>query len=138
MIKFGNQTEEPSTWFSEEADWNTPDGSVIAVWEGCILKEEEYSDFISFVKKEIDSEVEPVGSFKTAEDMTVFVFLVKTNVARFSTWRFKLPGMSWWFDMFWRVNGGRSVSEIEIVPIITKLGLKINGVTQDVYDEVES
>lgn len=138
MIKFGNQTEEPSTWFSEEADWNTPDGSVIAVWEGSVITEEEHPDFISFVKKEIDSEVEPIGSFKTAEDMTVFVFLVKTNVARFSTWRFKLPGMRWWFDMFWRVNGGRNVSEIEIVPIITKLGLKINGVTQDVYDEVES
>jgi hypothetical protein len=138
MIKFGNQTEEPSTWFSEEADWNTPDGSVIAVWEGCVITEEEHPDFISFVKKEIDSEVEPIGSFKTAEDMTVFVFLVKTNVARFSTWRFKLPGMRWWFDMFWRVNGGRSVSEMEIIPIITKLGLKINGVTEDVYDEVES
>lgn len=138
MIKLGNQTEEPSTWFSEETDWNTPDGSVIAVWEGCVITEEEHPDFISFVKKEIDSEVEPIGSFKTAEDMTVFVFLVKTNVARFSTWRFKLPGMRWWFDMFWRVNGGRSVSEMEIVPIITKLGLTINGVTEDVYDEVES
>lgn len=39
---------------------------------------------------------------------------------------------------FWRVNGGRSVSEMEIVPIITKLGLTINGVTEDVYDEIES
>jgi len=138
MRRLFSQTDEPSTWFSEEEDWNTPDGKVIAVWEGCILKEEEYSDFISFVKNEIDSDVEPIGSFKTAEDRSVFVFLVKTNVARFSTWRFRLPGMRWWFDMFWDVNGGRSVSEMEIVPIIAKLGLKINGVTQDVYDEVES
>lgn len=138
MIRFNNQPEEPSTWFSEEADWNTPDGSVIAVWEGCIIKEEEYPDFINFVKEETDSDVEPIGSFKTADDSETFVFLVKTNVSRFSTWRFKLPGMRWWFDMFWRVNGGRNVSEMEIVPIIIKLGLKINGVTQEVYDEVES
>mgnify|MGYP007051596518 FL=1 len=31
MIRLSNQTEEPSNWFSEEADWNTPDGTVIAV-----------------------------------------------------------------------------------------------------------
>jgi len=135
MIKITYKTNEPSTWFSEEADWNTPDGTVIAVWEGCIITAEEYPDFISFVKKESDSEVEPIGSFKTAEDVTVFVFLVKTNVARFSTWRFKLPGMRWWFDAFWKNNGGRVVKDSEILPIINKLGLTVSGATQYVYNE---
>jgi len=135
MIKITYKTNEPSTWFSEEADWNTPDGTVIAVWEGCVITAEEYPDFINFVKKESNSEVEPIGSFNTAEGIPMFVFIVKSNVPQFSIWRFKLPGMRWWFDAFWKTNGGRVVKDSEILPIINKLGLTVSGVTQYVYNE---
>ena len=126
MIRLSNQSEEKTVWFSEESDWNTPDGTVIAIWEACQIREDEYQDFISFVKKEANAEVEPVGSFDTDEGYTIFVFLVKTNVPQFSIWRFRLPGMRWWFDTFWETNGGKVAKDSEILPIINKLGLKIN------------
>lgn len=130
MIRVGNQLEEKALWYSEEADWNTPSGYVISVWDGCVIKDEEYKDFMNFVKDEVDSEVEPIGSFNTLEGTAIFVFLVKTNVSKFSIWRFRLPGMKWWFDTFWQVNGGRIANDSEILPIISKLGLTINGVQQ--------
>ena len=135
MIKLANQEEGKSLWYSEESDWNTPDGTVIAIWDGCKIKEDEYSDFKSFVKTEANADVEPVGSFDDKDGLTIFVFLVKTNVPQFSIWRFKLPGMRWWFDAFWETNGGRVATDTEILPIINKLGLTISGVNQNVHDE---
>lgn len=135
MIRLGNQVEEKALWYSEESDWNTPDGTVIAIWDGCKIKEEEYKDFIGFVKEEANSEVEPVGTFDTDDGFSVFVFLVKTNIPQFSIWRFRLPGMRWWFDAFWETNGGRVAKDSEILPIINKLGLTISGAIQNVHDE---
>ena len=135
MIKLANQEEGKSLWYSEESDWNTPDGTVIAIWDGCKIKEDEYSDFTSFVKIEANVDVEPVGSFDDKDGLSIFVFLVKSNVPQFSIWRFKLPGMRWWFDAFWETNGGRVATDTEILPIINKLGLTISGVNQNVHDE---
>jgi hypothetical protein len=135
MRRLANQEEEKALWLSEDNDWNTPEGNVIAVWDGCIIKEEEYKDFQNFINEEVSSEVEPVGSFDTAEGTAMFVFIVKSNVPQFSIWRFKLPGMRWWFDAFWETNGGRVAKDSEILPIINKLGLTVSGATQYVHDE---
>ena len=135
MIKLANQEEGKALWYSEESDWNTPDGTVIAIWDGCKINEDEYTDFTNFVKKEANSDVEPVGSFDDKDGFSIFVFLVKTNVPQFSIWRFKLPGMRWWFDAFWETNGGRVATDAEILPIINKLGLTISGVNNYVHDE---
>ncbi len=130
MIRVENQVEGIALWYSEESDWNTPDGTVIAIWDGCVIKEEEYKDFEQFVLKESKSVVEPIGSFESEEGLSTFVFLVKSNVPQFSLWRLKLSGMRWWYDAFWETNGGRVVKDSEILPIIDKLGLTINGVEQ--------
>ena len=135
MIKLANQEEGKSLWYSEEFDWNTADGTVIAIWDGCKIKEEEYSDFKSFVKNEANAEVEPIGSFDDKDGLSIFVFLVKTNVPQFSIWRFKLPGIRWWFDAFWETNGGRVATDAEILPIINKLGLTISGAIKNVHNE---
>lgn len=126
MIRISNHAEEPAKWYSEEMDWNNKDGNVIAVWDGCIINENEYEDFEKFVKKEVKSEVEPIGSMLAGDGTSIFVFLVKTNIPQFSIWRFKLTGMRWWYDAFWETNGGRVIKDSEILPIIQKLGLTIN------------
>lgn len=138
MVKVQSIDNKP-TWFSEDNDWNSANGYTIAVWAGCILSQEHYPDFVEFVETEAGAKVEPVGSFKTAEDLPVFVFLVKSNISKFSIWRLNHSGMRWWFDMFSYMNNGEQVAEEEILPVIEKLGLKVNVNTQqeiaDVYDE---
>lgn len=134
MLVFKN-SEGKNIYYSHENDWVNKERYTIAVWSGCDVKETEYPDFIGFVKEEINSEVEPVGSFKAADGNIVFVFLVKTNVSKFSIWRFRLPGMRWWFDMFSVINGGLEVEENEITPIIDKLGLKIEISEAPIDDE---
>lgn len=114
---------EKTVWFSGENDWTNKDGHTIAVWEGTIIREDEYPDFISWIKEESGADAEPVGSFQLKGGLTVFVFLVKTNIPKFSIWRFRLPGMRWWYDMFWETNGGREVDDKELIPILDKLGL---------------
>ncbi len=126
MLRIANEIEGEAKWFSEESDWNNKDGDVIAIWEGCVINEEEYRDFEKFVLKESKSVVEPIGSFESEEGLSTFVFLVKSNIPHFSLWRFKLSGMRWWYDAFWETNGGRVVKDSEILPIIKKLGLTIN------------
>lgn len=127
MIRIGSHSDETALWYSEEADWKNVEGHPIAVWQGCVIQTEEYNDFIGLIKKEINSDIEPIGSFQTADDLSMFVFVVKTNVPQFSLWRFNLPGIRWWFDAFWKINGGRIANDSEILPIINKLGLVING-----------
>ena len=127
MLRLGSKVDTEALWYSEENDWTTESGDTIAVWQGCIIKEDEYSDFVEFVKEEANAEVEPIGNFKTLDGLEIFVFLVKSGIERFSTWRFNLQGMRWWFDAFSEVNCGKHVKDSEILPIINKLGLTISG-----------
>jgi hypothetical protein len=112
-------------WFSEEKDWIDKNADNICCWRGCIIEEENYEDFRRFVWKEAQADVEPIGSFTTENRIPVFVFIVKSNIAYFSIWRFRLDGIMWWYDYFWEMNGGRRVSDKEIMPIIEKLGLTV-------------
>lgn len=134
MKRFNNG--DSVRWFSDENDWNTQDGATIAVWAGCIIKDEEKSDFVNFIKDEADSDVEVVGNFETADGTATAVFLVKSNIPRFSIWRFRVPGIRWWYDAFWQVNGGLEVADEELMPILDKLGLKINEVSY-IEEEIE-
>jgi hypothetical protein len=113
-------------WFSEEKDWEDADGNTICCWKGCIIEESEYEDFRKFLKDEGKTEAEPIGSFTTENGMIVFVFIVKTNVTHFAVWRLRFNGeIMWWYDFFWEMNGGKRVSDQEIMPIIEKLGLTV-------------
>ena len=130
------ESDGKTRWFSEDNDWTNSEGDTIAVWDGCIIAENEYEDFKQFIRKESGADTEPIGSFVDENKTEVFVFLVKSNIPQFSIWRFRCPGIKWWYDTFWSVNGGRLVSSSEITPILNKLGLKINeGVLDGILHE---
>ncbi|MBX3045097.1 MAG: hypothetical protein KIT33_15915 [Candidatus Kapabacteria bacterium] len=124
MLKTINP-EGKSLWFSEESDWNNHEGHLICIWAGLIIKQEEYSDFINFVKDEIGAEVEIIGEFKQG-DLNSLVFLVKNCIPKFATWRFNFSDMRYWYDHFGSFNGGKEVEDNELMPIIEKLGLRVD------------
>lgn len=118
---------EISKWYSGENDWcNNPDQHTIVVWDGCVITKQEYPEFVEWVKTEANADVEPIGSFQTTDGIEMFVFLLKSNIERFSIWRFRVEGMKWWFDAFAEINGGRTAKNSEIEPILSKLGLKVD------------
>jgi hypothetical protein len=122
-------------WFSSENDWTDKFDRTIAVWPGTILKPEEYQAFKDFIKSESGADVEVIGSMRDPEGSEIVVFTVYGEIGNFSVWRFQL-GMRWWYDMFWSTNGGRIFSDEEILPIIEKLGLKIE-IKETEYELIE-
>lgn len=103
-----------NNWYSEDSDWNDANGNPIAIWEGCIVQQDEHDELKQFFKTEFYTDVEPLGMIEFKNGTNSFIFTVKSNVSGFSINRFKLDGVRWVYDAFSEVNGGRKISDEEI------------------------